>query len=495
MPQLTYRLLVMLLLATFPVAAAPSQPNIIFVLTDDQGYGDFSCHGNPILKTPNLDRLHAEAVRFTDFHVSPTCAPTRAALNTGRHEFLNGVTHTINERERLTLKAATLAQVLRGAGYATGIFGKWHLGDEPEYQPNQRGFDEAFIHGGGGIGQTYPGSCGDAPDNTYFNPAILHNGKFERTQGYCTDVFFSQALKWMDSVRGKRPFYCSITPNAPHTPLQVPREYEALYAGKAGTNVAKFFGMIANIDDNVGRLLAKLKEWGIERDTLVVFMNDNGGTAGTEVFNADMRGRKNTPWLGGTRAASFWRWPGTFPPADVTALAANIDFFPTLAELSGAKLSPEVKAQVEGRSLVPLLRNARAPWPDRLLFTHIGRWERGQAAQSKYRNCSVRNRRWQMVCVSNSGEKQWQLFDLKTDPGEKSNVAAAHPEVVRELDAAYDKWWNSVQPQLVNENAVGPRINPFKKLYWEQFGGGPDEETLRQANPAELRKRGKKRSP
>ncbi len=173
MPPLTYRLLVMLLLATFPVAAAPSQPNIIFVLTDDQGYGDFSCHGNPILKTPNLDRLHAEAVRFTDFHVSPTCAPTCAALNTGRHEFRNGVTHTINERERLTLKAATLAQVLRGAGYATGIFGKWHLGDEAEYQPNRRGFDEAFIHGGGGIGQTYPGSCGDAPDNTCFNPAEL----------------------------------------------------------------------------------------------------------------------------------------------------------------------------------------------------------------------------------------------------------------------------------------------------------------------------------
>jgi arylsulfatase len=317
----------------------PAPPNIIFLLSDDQGYGDLSCHGNPILKTPNLDRLHDEAVRFTDFHVSPTCAPTRSALNTGRHEFRNGVTHTIYERERLTLKATTLAQVLQGAGYITGIFGKWHLGDEAAYQPNRRGFDEVFIHGGGGIGQSYPGSCGDAPGNTYFNPAILHNGKFEKTQGYCTDVFFGQALKWIGSVKGKRPFYAYIALNAPHIPLQVPKEYEQLYTGKVGTNVAKFFGMIANIDDNLGRLLAKLKEWGIERDTLVVFMNDNGGTVGTQLFNAGMRGQKNTPWLGGTRAASFWCWSGTFKPADVGALAAHIDFFPTIAELAGAKLT------------------------------------------------------------------------------------------------------------------------------------------------------------
>src|SRR5438445_192698 len=162
-------------------ADLPKQPNIIFILTDDQGYGDMSCHGNPILKTPNMDRLHDEGVRFTDFHVSPTCAPTRSALITGRHEFKNGVTHTILERERLTPKATTLAQVLKSAGYTTGIFGKWHLGDEAEYQPGRRGFDEVFIHGGGGIGQTYADSCGDAPGNTYFDPVILPNGKFEKT--------------------------------------------------------------------------------------------------------------------------------------------------------------------------------------------------------------------------------------------------------------------------------------------------------------------------
>ncbi len=191
-------------------AAAATKPNFIFILTDDQGYGDLSCHGNPILKTPHLDRLHAESVRFTDFHVSPTCAPTRSALMTGRHEFKNGVTHTINERERLTPSAITLAQALKTAGYTTGIFGKWHLGDEAEYRPDRRGFDEVFIHGAGGIGQTYPGSCGDAPGNTYFDPAILHNGKFVKTRGYCTDVFFAQALQWIDAVKGKQPFYARL---------------------------------------------------------------------------------------------------------------------------------------------------------------------------------------------------------------------------------------------------------------------------------------------
>jgi arylsulfatase len=459
-----------------PAAALEMRrPNIIFLLTDDQGYGDLSCHGNPILKTPNLDRLHDEGVRFTDFHVSPTCSPTRSALITGRHEFKNGVTHTILERERLTLKATTLAQVLQSAGYTTGIFGKWHLGDEPDHWPDKRGFDEMFIHGAGGIGQTYPGSCGDAPGNSYFDPTILHNGKFEKTKGYCTDVFFSQAERWIESVKGKKPFYCYLATNAPHAPLHVRPEDEKRYADKVkDPNAAKFFGMIANIDDNVGRLLDKLKEWDLERDTLVIFMNDNGGTAGVKVYNAGMRGEKVTPWLGGTRAASFWRWPGTLKPGDVDRLAGHIDFFPTVAEIAGAKLSDEVKAQVEGRSLAPLLRDPKADWPERILFTHVGRWPKGAKPDDyKYAQCSVRSPRWHLVSVAKDGSKQWQLFDVKVDPGEKTDVAAENPEVVKELDAAYDKWWVAVLPGMVNEDAVGPKVNPFKELYEKQFGVGP----------------------
>lgn len=454
------------------LAAEPPRPNIVFILTDDQGYGDLSCHGNPILRTPNLDRLHDEAVRFTDFHVSPTCAPTRAALLTGRHEFRNGVTHTIYERERLCLEAVTLPEVLREAGYTTGIFGKWHLGDEPERWPSRRGFDEMFIHGAGGIGQTYPGSCGDAPDNTYFNPAILHNGRFVRTEGYCTDVFFRQALAWIEQVKGRKPFYAHIALNAPHAPLQVRPEDEARYRGKVAPDAAKFFGMIANIDDNVGVLLSRLAAWGLETNTLVVFMNDNGGTAGVKVYNAGMRGAKGTPWLGGTRAASFWRWPGVFQPADCAALTAHIDFFPTLAELAGAKLEGPVRAQVEGRSLVPLLRNPSAPWPERTLFTHVGRWARGSPPQ-KYGPCAVRSGRWHLVHEAKAAPGAWQLFHVKADPGERTDVAGEHPEVVARLTAEFDRWWDSVQPQLVNEKAVGPEVNPFKKLYWEQFGKPP----------------------
>ena len=185
-----------------------------------------------------------------------------------------------------------------------------------------------------------------------------------------------------------------------------------------------------------------------------------------------MRGQKVTPWLGGTRASSFWRWPGTLKPGDVDRLAAHIDFFPTVAEIAGAKLTDEVKAQVEGRSLVPLLRDPKAEWPDRILFTHVGRWPKGaKPADHKYAHCSVRSPRWHLVCDTRDGTKQWQLFDVKADPGEKTDVAAKHPEVVKELDAAYDKWWDAVQPGLVNEDAVGPKVNPFKELYEKQFGG------------------------
>jgi arylsulfatase len=248
--------------------------------------------------------------------------------------------------------------------------------------------------------------------------------------------------------------------------LQVRPEDQARYDGKVPENAAKFFGMIANIDDNVGRLLAKLKEWGIEEETLVIFMNDNGGTAGLKVFNAGLHSGKGSPWQGGTRAVSFWRWPGTLKPADVTPLTAHIDVFPTLAEIAGAKLDDKLKAQVEGRSLMPLLKNPKADWPDRTLVTHVGRWPKG-GAPIKLNKCSVRNSRYSLVHTG----KAWELFDLKADPGESKNIAGAHPEVVQQLTADYDKWWNEVQPYLVNEDAwkTAPTVNPFKEQYERQM--------------------------
>jgi arylsulfatase len=490
-----------LLLLAGVAAFAGDRPNIIFILTDDQGYGDIGAHGNPVLKTPNLDKLHAESVRFTDFQVSPTCSPTRSALLTGRHEFKNGITHTILERERMALSAVTLTQQLQKAGYRTGIFGKWHLGDEAEYQPNKRGFDEVYIHGAGGIGQAYPGSCGDVPKNSYYGPTLLHNGKFVKTEGYCTDEFFKQATKWIEGeAAAKRPFYAYIATNAPHGPYNARPEDAALYEGKGlGKDTENFFGMLHNIDQNVGRLMAKVESLGIAKDTLVIFMNDNGGTAGTKVFNAGMRAQKGTPYMGGIRAMSFWRWPGKFQPADVKALAAHIDFSPTILELTGTTASDQMKAQIEGRSLVPLLTakvGQDIAWPDRTLFTHVGRW--GNMVKGvdpevgKYAQTSVRTSRWHLVSASTAAAAKgkgkatkqapvpaneakatpanWQLFDLSADYGETTDVAAQHPTVVTDLIAKHDAWWKECRPLMVNENVQGPAENPFKVMYREQTG-------------------------
>ena len=452
------------------------RPNIVLVMTDDQGYGELACHGNLIIKTPHLDRLHAQSVRFTDFHVSPTCAPTRASLMTGRHEFRSGVTHTIYERERLSLGATTIAQVLKDAGYATGIFGKWHLGDEEPYQPERRGFDEVFIHGAGGIGQTYPGSCGDAPGNTYFDPAILHNGTFVKTTGFCTDVFFDRALDWIGSRSQKDgPFFAYISTNAPHSPYVCPEAYRKPYldAGLAKPDAA-YYGMITNIDDNVGRLLARLDEWKLSERTLLIFMTDNGHSRGN-LYNAGMRSMKGSPYQGGTRVPAFFRWPGRLGKAvDVDKLAAHIDLFPTLAEIGGAKIPESV--ELDGRSLMPLLLDPDADWPNRYLFVHKGRWARGKAAGSKYADCAVRNARFRLV---NNAE----LYDIANDPGETKNVIDRHPDVVAKMRDAYDRWWDEVLPCMVNEDVFGPKVNPFKQRYWQQFGGGPDEALLKQMDP------------
>jgi len=462
---------------------AGKRPNIIIVLTDDQGYGDLGRNGNPVIKTPHLDKMYDEAVHFEDFQVSPTCSPCRSALLSGKHEFKNGITHTIHERERMSLKTTTLAQVLKSAGYTTGVFGKWHLGDEDAYQPAKRGFDEVFVHGAGGIGQYYTGTCADAPGNKYFDPVIKHNGRFVKTTGYCTDVFFGQAMKWIESAKGSKPFFVYITPNAPHGPLICPPDYEKMYAGKVKENEAKFLGMVTNIDDNVGKLLAKLKALGVEKDTLVIYMNDNGGTAGCQIFNAGMRGRKGSASNGGTRAMSLWRWPGTLKPAACDKLAAHVDVLPTLATLAGAK----VPSKIDGFSLVPLLENPQAKWHDnRMLFTHVGRWALG-GEPVKHGACSVR---WQNYLLVREKKSGWGLYDLKADPGEKTDIAGQHADIAAKLDKAYDRWWEEILPCLENEQAykTAPQTPPFFEQYYKQYGGpGPNNIPAGTLQPTRLK--------
>ena len=276
--------------------------------------------------------------------------------------------------------------------------------------------------------------------------------------------------------RREKPFFAWIATNAPHAPLDVPEKYEALYKDRVAPNAAKFFGMIANIDDNMGKLREFLAGKHLDENTLVIFMNDNGGTAGIPVFNAGMRGTKGTPWQGGTRATSFWRWNKTFTPRDISALTAHIDVFPTLAEIAGASLSENVQKQVEGRSLLPLLRDSGAAWPDRFLFTQTGRWDpKTDGRQAKQENAAVRWGRYTLVATPKETQKEWQLFDLATDPGQKTNVAKDQPDVVAKLSAAYNDWWNSLPPYLVNEQQTGPRWNPFHEEYWKQYRGpGPN---------------------
>jgi arylsulfatase len=481
------KITLLVLVSTFMFACTNTQskserPNIILIMPDDAGYGDYACLGSPIIKTPVVDSFKKESLLFTQFHVSPKCAPTRAALLSGRHEFKNGVTHTVFERERMSLETITLSDMLRSAGYTTGIFGKWHLGDEEAYRPENRGFDEVYIHGGGGIGQTFSGSCGDAPGNSNINPALWHNGTWEKTTGYCTDLFFGQATKWMDEQRqAGKPFFTLLSLNAPHGPFVLPEEYYQQYLGHPELNetLAKFYGMLENIDTNFGQLLTQLDEWGIANNTLVIFMgSDNGGTKGVPIYNAGMREGKGSSYQGGTRVPCFFRWPdGGIPAgAETDALTAHLDIFPTFAEIAGVELSPEMEHQVEGISLLPLLKNPQAEWPDRTLVHHMGNWAQGNASKSKYRRMAIQNSRFTLV-------NDTELYEVKTDVGEDKNVIDQYPEVVAELRAVYDQWWEDVQPYLINENVMGPKINPLKALYWEQFGGGPDEKMLREMDP------------
>jgi arylsulfatase A-like enzyme len=410
-----------------PTSLAP--PNVILILTDDQGYGDLGCHGNPVLRTPNLDQLHAESVRFTNFHVAPTCSPTRAGLMTGRCANRTGVWHTVMGRSILREDEVTLAEVLRRAGYRTGIFGKWHLGDNFPSRPQDKGFEETLIHGGGGVGQ--------GPDfwgNDYLDDTYRRNGVPTRCDGYCTDVFFGAALQFIEANR-ERPFFVYLPTNAPHSPYNVDPRYSRPYLD-AGLDdeLARFYGMLANFDENMGRLMGRLEVLGLAPNTLLIYMTDNG-TSGTG-FNAGLRGRKGSEYDGGHRVPCFVRWPdgGLLPAgADIDRLAAGVDVLPTLADLCGA---PPPEVHLDGTSLAPLLRGA-GDWPDRVLVTDSQRIERPE----KWRQSAVMTDRWRLV----NGR---ELYDIHADPGQQTDLAAQQPDVVSFLREAYESWWASVSERF-----------------------------------------------
>lgn len=433
--------------------SASAPPNIILVITDDQGYGDLGAHGNSMIRTPSLDRLHQQSVRLTQFHVDPTCSPTRAALLTGRYSTRTGVWHTLMGRSLLHPDEITLADVLAENGYRNGIFGKWHLGDNYPLRPQDRGFHDVLIHGGGGVGQT-PDFWG----NDYFDDHYLANGIWTPFNGYCTDVFFEQAIQFIERNR-HQPFFLFLPTNVPHWPYRSPSELADAYREKdVPEPMASFYAMIENFDSNMGQLMSRLLEWNLHDNTILIFMTDNGTAAGVAHhapqsdpasqnpptskswtgFSADMRGQKGSPYDGGHRVPCFIRWPagGIEGGRDITQLTAHFDIFPTLMELTGIRQTVAVSNRFDGRNLVPLLRREQSePWQDRTLFVHVQR----EDIPPKWRNSAVLTDRWRFV----HGR---ELFDIQMDPRQTTDIAADYPDVVNRLTAAYEQWWASLLP-------------------------------------------------
>lgn len=410
-------------------------PNVVLVMTDDQGYGDLSIYGNPELKTPNLDELARTSIQFTNFHSDPTCSETRAALLTGRYASRTGVWHTIMGRSILRRDETTLANLMENAGYATGIFGKWHLGDNFPYRPQDRGFQRVVVHGGGGVGQT-PDYFG----NDYFDDHYFHSGEAREFTGYCTDIWFGEGMKFIRENQ-TRPFFCYIPTNAPHGPYLVADHYKQPYLDMGIEEPrASFYGMIANIDENMGKLTQFLEEEGLAENTILIFMSDNGtaaGFQGNKGFNAGMRAQKGSPYDGGHRVPCLVRWPteGWEGGRMQDELAAHFDLIPTLAEVCGLDLSDTLP--LDGKSLVPLLSDHETDWPERTLLVHSQRIPQPQ----KWRNCAVMTQKWRLV----NGK---ELYDIEKDPAQKQNLSQQHPEVVQDLRQQYESWWESISTRF-----------------------------------------------
>lgn len=431
-------------------AGAPKRrPNVLVVLTDDQGFGDIRSHGNPKIDTPNMDALAASGARFDRFYVSPVCAPTRAAFLTGRYYPRTGTAGVSGGTETMRSDEVTVAEILQAAGYACGCFGKWHNGAHFPYHPNGQGFDE------------YLGQC-VGHWNNYFDIVMDHNGRPQQTKGYVNDVLTDAAIAFIEKNR-RRPFLCYIPYNTPHTPCQVPDRYFDKYKARGlDDRTACIYGMVESLDDNLGRLLKRLDALGLASDTIVIFFTDNGPNG--RRYNAGMRGAKGSIHEGGVRVPCFVRWRGRIKPGTVVKpIAADIDLLPTIVQLTGV---PTLKTEpLDGMSLAPLLEGRADGWPDRMLFTFFRK--RGAVRTQRYR-LTVEGRRV-------------GLYDMAADPGQKKNIAREKPDLVRKLKAAYDAKWAEVrkgqtgrQPIPVGYDQMPVVTMPTPEGTWSgglRFGG------------------------
>ncbi len=439
------------------MATAADAPNVLIVITDDQGFGDLGAHGNPVIKTPKLDAFTKESIWLKNFYVSPVCSPTRASLLTGQYNYRTGVVDTFIGRSLMRPDVKTLPEHLAAAGYRTGLFGKWHLGDNYPLRPEDRGFQETLWSQGGGLAQPSDPPQVD-PKTAYFDPVLKQNGKEVKTKGYCTDVFTDAALKFI-TAESKKPFFAYVAFNAPHGPLQVPDELAATYRkldlsekafpmtgqpwgpGKPNPeNIARLYGMVENIDTNFGRLLKALDDAKVADNTIVIFLTDNGPDSAR--FNGGLRNRKMSVYEGGIRVPCYVRWPAKIKGGivDETPLA-HIDITPTLLAACGVATD----ATFDGRSFAHRLTGGAGNFPDRTLFFQ---WHRGDEPE-KFRAFAARGERYKLVQANGTGDgAKWQpkyeLFDIKNDPFEEKDIAADKPEEVAKLKKEYEAWFADV---------------------------------------------------
>jgi len=445
------------LAASAAEAACGGRPNVILIMTDDQGYGDLGVHGNPKISTPHLDKFAAESVEVEFFYVSPVCAPTRASLMTGRYNYRTGVTDTYLGRAMMHGDEVTIAEMLRAAGYRTGIFGKWHLGDCYPMRPGEQGFEESLVHRGGGLCQP----AGPAK-NSYFDPLLEHNGRSVKTKGYCSDVYTDAAIDFIAKHR-QEPFFVYLPFNCPHGPYQIAEDYYRPYEqmnlqpgdfpagghplGKIPGNTSRVYGMVTNIDDNLGRLFEQLDELGLRDDTIVIFLTDNGPNGAR--YNAGMRAHKGSVYEGGIRTAFFIRWPRRLTPGrKVDRIAAHVDIAPTILDACGVRRP--AGTSFDGRSILPLLAGEEVAWPDRTLYFQ---WHRGDRPV-RYRAFAARSQDYKLVHAAgvqpvqhgglqdgaDPADVPFELYDMAADPLETKNIAADHPRIVEKMRKGYEAW-------------------------------------------------------
>ena len=452
---------------TADVPAETNRPNIVLIITDDQGHGDLGFHGNPDIRTPTLDSLAGVSTRFTSFYVSPVCAPTRSSLMTGRYSLRTGVYDTYNGGAVMAAGEKTIAEYLDENGYRTGMFGKWHLGDTHPHRPEDQGFDETLYHNAGGMGQVGDVNNFFKYDSAYFDPLLWKNGEKVQTKGYCSDVFTDGAIDFVKNNKDSS-FFLYLSYNAPHTPLQLPQEYNDMYKDleidttkydngtrpfnpmneKALNDARKVYGMVTNIDDNLARLFTTINGLGIRDNTIVIFLTDNGPQQPR--YTTGMRGRKGQVYEGGIRVPFFISQPRVFKEnTDINTTAAHFDVLPTLLGLCGISANGPT---VDGKDLMPAIRGEEVDWKDRTMYYY---WQRGY--DHPYRSVAVRKGPYKLVghTEHTADISDFELFNLERDPGEMNNLVATEQDKALELKQSFDGWYGEI---VTSENLLTPPL-------------------------------------